>query len=246
MTGLILAAGRGSRMGKLTNEVPKCMMCLDGMPLLERQILSLKNGGCETVDLITGYKSDRLAGYGDHRYRNANWEKTNMVMTLTHASELLSRENVIVSYSDIFYSSETVAALADCQESIAISYDPNWQSLWEARFEDPLSDAETFKLDEAGNLVEIGGKTDAISEIEGQFMGLIKMTPAGWSKVQAYLGKLTDEDRARQDMTTLLSGLINTNIKIGTVPVKGPWGECDDAKDLALYTRWITDGSLVL
>ena len=40
-------------------------------------------------------------------------------------------------------------------------------------------DAETFRADASGRLLEIGGKTSEIEEIEGQYMGLLKFTPRG-------------------------------------------------------------------
>ena len=49
MHGLILAAGRGSRMGVLGDERPKCLVELEGRPLLERQVAALRRGGADSV-----------------------------------------------------------------------------------------------------------------------------------------------------------------------------------------------------
>ena len=45
-----------------------------------------------------------------------------------------------------------------------------------------------FRIDAAGELREIGGKTAKIEEIEGQYMGLLKLTPTAWSAVEELLG----------------------------------------------------------
>ena len=50
---------------------------------------------------------------------------------------------------------------------------------------DPLSDAETFRIDASGELLEIGGKTGKIEDIEGQYMGLLKFTPTAWTAVES-------------------------------------------------------------
>ena len=42
MKGIILAAGRGSRLGQLTDNLPKCLIKLDEETLLERQIKTFK------------------------------------------------------------------------------------------------------------------------------------------------------------------------------------------------------------
>ena len=84
----------------------------------------------------------------------------------------------ITSYSDIVYSVDTITKLINFSD-IVITYDPNW--LWQMRFNNPLSDAENFRLD-GDRLIEIGLKASSIEEIEGQYMGLLKFTPAGWLK----------------------------------------------------------------
>src|ERR1700733_14172244 len=104
-------------------------------------------------------------------FANARWAETNMVMSLATATPWLRTGPVIVSYADIFYQRNVVQALASAPGELVVAYDRRWRDLWSRRFTDPLSDAETFRLDEAGNLLEIGGKTKDIVEIEGQYMG---------------------------------------------------------------------------
>ena len=102
-----------------------------------------------------------------------------MVRSLLSAKTWLENYNCIISYSDIIYSNSAVEKLINCEGDLSISFDPNWKNLWEKRFESPLCDAETFKINNSGILTEIGGKAQTINEIEGQYMGLIKITPKG-------------------------------------------------------------------
>ena len=44
------------------------------------------------------------------------------------------------------------------------------------RFDDPLSDAETFRLNSSSEIIEIGNKPSSIEEIEGQYMGLMSFS----------------------------------------------------------------------
>ena len=60
MKGLILAAGRGRRMMSLTESVPKCLLEIDGKPLLQRQIEAMKEAGISEIAIVTGYKSNLL------------------------------------------------------------------------------------------------------------------------------------------------------------------------------------------
>lgn len=247
MHGLILAAGRGSRMGVLGDERPKCLVELDGRPLLERQVAALRRGGAESVGVVRGYRADRLRFPQLAYFDNPRWPETNMVMSLVAASEWLRSYTVIVSYADIFYRADVISGLSNTAGSIAISYDRRWRDLWARRFSDPLSDAETFRVDSSGRLLEIGGKTTRIEEIEGQYMGLLKFTPDGWSAVESLLGTLEAPVRDRLDMTGLLKRLIpNSTLNIATFATDGQWGEIDNPSDVQLYEKMIKTGGLML
>lgn len=244
MKAIILAAGRGSRLGPRTTDRPKGLVELGGKSLIARAIVSLTAGGCTDVALVTGYRAETLAELAETHFHNPRWAETNMVASLATADPWLQQEPVIVSYSDIFYTPETVRTLIAASGDVAITFDPEWRALWEQRSSDPLSDAESFKRDASGTLIDIGRKVTSFDEIEGQYMGLLKFTPAGWQQALAAIAEAPAPDRL--DMTSLLSRLIARNVAIKAVAKTGPWGECDQESDLALYERWLAEGRLVL
>ncbi|MDR3527153.1 MAG: phosphocholine cytidylyltransferase family protein [Rhizomicrobium sp.] len=246
MKALILAAGRGSRLGPRTADRPKGLVELGGKSLIARAITSLTDGGCSAIALVTGYRAETLAGLTETRFHNPRWAETNMVASLMTAEPWLQSEKVIVSYSDIFYTPETVRALAAAPGEIVVSFDPEWQTLWEERSSDPLSDAESFKRDDSGTLIDIGRRVTSFTEIEGQYMGLVKFSPAGWKKALAAIASLPAHEQDRLDMTSLLARLIAKDVAIATVAKIGPWGECDNESDLAVYERWLAQGVLTL
>jgi choline kinase len=204
---------------------------------------ALRGAGIDRIGVVRGYQAHLLAGRGLVAFDNPRWAETNMVASVACASAWLREEPVIISYADIFYSAGAVAALMATPGDIALAYDPDWQTLWSARFADPLSDAESFQLD-GDRVVDIGRRTTSLDEIRGQYMGLLKLTPAGWAAAETYLASLAPERRARLDMTSLLSGLIRAGHRVEGVSVPGPWGEVDSAGDLALYERLIDEGRL--
>jgi hypothetical protein len=75
------------------------------------------------------------------------------------------------------YSADAVRSLIDCLAPLAVAYDPAWLALWTRRFGDPLLDAETFRLDPSGHLLEIGNKPQRVEEVQGQYMGLLRFYP---------------------------------------------------------------------
>lgn len=233
---IILAAGRGSRMGELTAEQPKCFVHLHGRRLLDWQLEALRGAGIEHLALVRGYRGDCFDEPLTY-FENPYWQQSNMVRTLLAANDWLTAEDCVVSYSDIFYSAATVAALTLIDANLAIAYDPSWHELWSQRFADPLADAESFRLDASGNLATIGEHCQSIAEIEGQYMGLLKFTPVGWAQVRELLEQYSNEAVDRLDMTSLLRLLLQAGLPIAVSPVQGFWGEVDAASDLALYHR---------
>lgn len=236
MRAIILAAGRGSRMQNLTDERPKCLLELGGKTLLAWQLAALREAGIEQIAIVTGYRRELLAPAGLVEFHNARWASTNMVASLACAEEWLNADTCIVSYSDIFYDAVAVRLLMACAAPLAITYDANWLRAWQERFGDPLLDAETFRLAQDGALAEIGNKPKSVEEIEGQYMGLLRFTPAGWHEVAQLRSALTVAERDSMHMTGTLQRIIDAGrLPISAVRYDRPWGEVDSPGDLRRY-----------
>lgn len=244
MKAIILAAGRGSRMQSLTDEQPKCLVKLGGRHLIDWQTAALNHAGITDIGIVCGYRREAFSNAPYRLFENPDWKTTNMVSSLLCASEWLRQETCIVSYSDIFYPAEAVRDLSNTSADIVISYDVNWKDLWQKRMENPLDDAETFKRHENGTLIEIGKRPNSINDIQGQYMGLLKITPDGFSTISRYLETLSSEEVKKLDMTSLLGRLLDNKVRIHTVPFSGKWGEVDTVQDLETYQLMIAAGEL--
>ena len=231
-------------MGSLAEERPKCLIELGGRPLLEWQVAALRFSGVTEIAIVTGWRKELLERRATTTFHNARWAETNMVASLVCAAPWFEQTRCVVSYSDIFYSTGMVSALIAAESDIAVSYDPDWLALWSRRFPDPLSDAETFRADASGFVTAIGARATSVDRIEGQYMGLLSFTPAGWTAATAYLSTLAPAAIDRLDMTSLLRGLIGRGVAVRAVPIKGRWGEVDTPSDLAIYTDDLNRGLL--
>jgi len=235
MRAIILAAGRGSRMGGLTEEQPKCLTPFAGRTLLEWQLDALRAAAIRDIAVVRGYRAETINPAGCIWFENSDWASTNMVATLACACQWLVRDDCIVSYSDIVYHPSIVERLSLHPGEIVISYDEDWLPLWSERFENPLDDAETFRLRDQGRLRSIGARARTVTDIEGQYMGLLKISPAGWHRIESLLDNLPVEQRRRLDMTSLLQLLLKDGADIHTVPTRGRWCEVDSETDLRRY-----------
>ncbi len=242
MRGIILAAGRGSRMGAATDHAPKCETVLGGRPLIEWQMHAMRSAGVGRIAVITGYRREMLRKRADHEFFNARWADTQMVMSLAEAEEWLLDGPCVVSYSDIVYRVSVVERLMASEGYLAITFDALWEQLWAARFEDPLTDAESFEVDPHGELASIGRRAKSRSEIQGQYMGLLKFTPQSWQWVAELLRDMDPGVRDRLDMTSLLDRLLSSGRAVTTVRVEGGWCEVDNEKDLEVYKGYLARG----
>ncbi len=242
--GLILAAGRGSRLGPHTEARPKGMVALDGCSFIEWQLEAMRTAGIDEVFLVTGYRAEMLQALGLPTRHNPRWAETNMVASLLCAADLFDQP-VVVSYSDIVYDSAVVSKLLANDGDLGITYDRLWRDLWSRRFDDPLSDAETFRVDSQGLITEIGQRTDSYDDIQGQYMGLLRISPLGldWCR-EVMTGLASPEQKDTLDMTSLLQKLIGDGKPVAGIPVSGGWCEVDDAADLKVAEDLLAAGLL--
>jgi choline kinase len=124
----------------------------------------------------------------------------------------------------------------NCDDSLAITYDPNYLQLWKDRFINPIEDLESFRLNSKSEVLEIGNKISSFDQAEGQYMGLIKITPEIWCEIEAVLSNLSNEIFYTLDMTSLFNILLEKKIKIKAISIENEkWGEVDQLSDLNLY-----------
>ena len=233
---IILAAGRGSRMETMTLDRPKCLLEVGGKLLLHWQLQAMHANDIYEIGIVTGYRREMVATTGLFEFHNAHWAQTNMVASLECATQWLDEAPCIVSYSDIFYESSAIESLLRCSAPLAITYDPNWRTLWERRFGDPLCDAETFRLNADSTLADIGGRPLSLDDVEGQYMGLLRFEPEGWRELVRIRESLSPEERNHMHMTATLQRVIAANrLPIAAIPYFDEWGEVDSMHDLAVY-----------
>lgn len=239
MKAIILAAGRGSRLAERTKTIPKCMNKLWGRTLIDWQIDTLRQSNIHEIGIVVGYQAEKLKLDKVSIFENIHWEQTNVLKSLLSAREWLENSNCIIAYSDILYSKNIITKITKNQNDIVIPYKTNYLELWEQRFENPLIDLETFKLKEDQSLLlEIGNRTQNINEIEGQFMGLLKISAEGFNTIFKIVDLLSQDIINKLDMTGLLKILLENKIDIFTEASNEFWIEVDNVTDIELYESW--------
>lgn len=256
-TVIVLAAGRGTRLSPLTDNLPKCMVSLCGRPLVEWKVDIYKRLAFEKIVLAKGYYRDKLRIDGTVEVFNPDFASTNMVATLFCAEEHFGR-GFLLSYGDIIYNREIVEKVRIASGAVNVIIDTDWERYWRERCGDPLDDAETLKLDDSGRIVEIGKKPRSIDDIMGQYIGLLSFREEGIDAMREiyYREKTLFECEGRRGvtperdfpdiyMTDMLQALIDEGVEVRSVPTAGGWLEIDTLADYdiaAKYTRPEADG----
>jgi len=251
ITAVILAAGHGKRMGKITADSPKCMVTLAGRSLLDHQLAALRACGCDDIAIVTGHGAESVPVDGLQAFHNSDFSTTNMVATLFRARALMEApSDLLVVYGDIVFEPDIVRRVMACPAPLCIPSDIKWKAYWELRMADPLQDAETFRVDDSGFVTELGKKPSGYNDIEGQYIGMFKVR-ADWA---ARLPAIYDSmDRQRlwdgqtypdMYMTRFLQHLIDSGWRAEVVPVENGWLEVDTPEDLILYERLNAEGNL--
>lgn len=241
---IVLAAGTGSRLSPYTNTMPKCMVPLNGKPLLHYQLDVLNSLGIETKDIaiVGGYMQDAIVAPGIRQYRNDDYNTTNMVKTLFCAEEFMNdKEDLIIAYGDIVYESNVMAKVIDTAGDVVVAADLEWERLWTMRMSEPLEDAESFILDEHGYVRELGKKPKSKEDVEAQYIGLIKISASSVSFFRAFYHGMDrsamydNRSFPQMFMTSFLQCLIDNGWYVRPAFIRGGWIEIDTVSDLQAY-----------
>jgi choline kinase len=251
MKAIILAAGRGSRLQPYTKNCPKCLTDLGGMTLIDRQIRTLRDAGVQDIVIVTGYLNDMLVIEGTRQIHNPDWASTNMVESLFCAESEFG-DDIIVSYGDIVYEPRVLVPLIESRHDFSVVVDRQWRSYWEIRFENPLEDAESLRLDDEGCITDIGNAVIEIDRIQAQYMGLMRFRGQGVETLRAARENLKTASRpwmekrtiANAYMTDLLMEIILMEEKVHGIPVDGGWLEIDTVEDYQTAAAMIADKTI--
>src|SRR5262245_358034 len=180
MRPIIIGAGRGSRLGAETAEIPKTLVPVMGRPMLDWVLEALEAGGFRRRDVVfvCGYAEHVVrARYPDFTYvRNSDWENNNILLSLLYAREHLAG-GFVSSYADIVYEGAVLRKPVDSAHDIVLGCDTAWRRRYVKRSQHPETDAEKLEAD-GGRVVRLSRHIPS-EQAQGEFIGVMKLSAGG-------------------------------------------------------------------
>ena len=249
---ILIAAGRGRRLGAHTEEIPKCMVEVGGTPILGWIWRALAAVGVDELVVIRGYRGDVLESFvrqlvGADRcvfVDNTAWQTNNVLLSLAHARAHLDRATYL-TYSDIIFTPAVARAAAASPADLGLVIDRDFRSIYEGRTEHPLDEGEVADLDARGAVARVGKRALPVPEAIGEFIGLTKLSARGAELTGAALDRVAAAYVGREAepfqraasyrnayLTDLWQDLIDRGERLDPVLIDGQWREIDTGQDL--------------
>lgn len=121
MQAIILAAGMGRRLGEYTKDNTKCMVPVNGVPLIDRLLGQLSRLKLDRVVIVVGYEGGKLVKHIGELYTDLNIEfvenpvysRTNNIYSLWLAKDYLQQDDTILVESDLIFDDVLLNMLID-------------------------------------------------------------------------------------------------------------------------------------
>ena len=236
MQAIILAAGMGKRLGEYTKSNTKCMVPINGTPLIDRTIGQLSKLRLNRVVVVVGYEGRKLMDYlGSERnglkieyVNNPIYDKTNNIYSLALAEKQLQEDDTLLIESDLIYDDGMFDLLLK---------NPNPNLALVAKYESWM-DGTMVKIDQDNNIINFITKAAFdYDEVDSYYktVNIYKFSKE-FSRdkyvpfLEAYC-KAVGNNEYYENVLRIISFLSKSDLK--ALPITNEkWYEIDDKQDL--------------
>ena len=242
---VILAASRGSKLGDLTKDIPKCMIDIRGQPLLRRLASTFNQGNIKNITVVRGYKKETVNLPFIEYVDNDAYESTGEVSSLNAAIENLKNPSII-AYGDILFRHYILDQLLEAEGDIVLVVAALWRQKNpnpSSRTRDLVTCTEEFDSSYLGNEgVRLMNIAHDIPENEkhGEWIGLAKFSDVGIQKLREEIQKFSKSGGLETaSMTDLFERLLQSRSEIRVEYIAGHWLDVDNSGDLSEAQKFL-------
>lgn len=234
-TGIILAASRGDAFGELTANRPKCMLPINGEPVLQKLVRQLRAEGVQDISVVRGHAPEAVAIEGISYYDNERWSESGELGSLRCAREAIT-DRVLITYGDIVIKRYILRELLSSQAPLTIVVDASGsykESVGKTvdRVMATAPAPERYDEDERYLLEMSPSLTD--DDTHGEWIGMLYAHGHG----SRLLAQAIDDVLAREggellQMDAVLNRLVRAyEAKIRLLYIRGDWLDIDSVQD---------------
>jgi len=235
MKALILAAGFGSRLAPITDNLPKSLVPVNGKPILFKQIENLIANDITDITVISGYKADVLEKMVHENFpavkiiESVDYATTNNMYSAYIAKAAMNGEGFLMMNADVFFDPSVITALLADESDNAIVVDIGTYM------------EESMKVvEENGRLMRIA-KTITPEEALGASIDVYKFSAEG---AAAFFNKCAEYIDVRGEKKLWSEVALNDilpEVEFHACPLKGRWFEIDNHDDLRAAEELFAD-----
>ena len=244
MQAIILAAGMGTRIPQYTQDMPKCMIRINGKPLLEHTVTALKDAGVSKIAIGLGYKAHVIRDFVDKTFGNDGslsfeyvenpvYDETNNIYSLFLMKDIFARDDTLLLESDLIYDKDIIKELLALPAANAAALSP---------FEGWM-DGSCCLLDGEGHINGMVGKQDFHYEDAARYYKTVNIWKFSRDFINSiYLPFLSYyiSSYGRNEYYETVLKIVAGNIPdaLGSLVIPGDrWYEVDDIEDLSVAEK---------
>jgi phosphoenolpyruvate phosphomutase len=237
-SAIVLAASRGDELGELTEDKPKTMVSIRGVPILSHIVDAYNTVGIKNIAVVRGYKKEAVnlpnLAYVDNDEYAATGELGSLLKAL-QAKDSHDQE-IIISYGDVLFNSYIPQALLQEKEDFVIFVDSHWQEKTSYTRLGGFAECTAPNSRKAFNtqihLKQLGTAIPS-DRIHGVWMGFLKISATGASQLQELLPQLLAAPENRKaGMATLFQELLKQHQPIRVLYTVGHWLDINNFDDV--------------
>ena len=249
MKPIIIGAGRGKRLGNMTDDQPKCYVKVGDRRIIDWTLAAVASAGLNTPVFIGGYQIDRIqADFPQLTYcHNRDWRNNNILASLMHAENYMD-EGFVCAYSDILFSDAIVRDALDHPGHIVLCVDTRWRNRYADRSKHPEDDAEKVVIE--NDRVTRIGRDIPLEQAGGEYIGVARFSTDGARMFRAHYHRVRESFAGRPwrgakvfekaMLVLLFQDMIEEGVEIHMVPTLGRYIEIDTEEDHRLANDlWI-------
>jgi L-glutamine-phosphate cytidylyltransferase len=239
MEAVILAAGMGRRLNHHTTHIPKGLLHVAGLTLVERQIEQLRSAGVDRITIVVGHGADEVRrtvrAYPRLTFRfNPEYATANVIVSLALGIENVS-EDLILLLSDFVYDDAAFDPfLMPREEKVLLGIDGTFNC-----------GTEDMKVWHDGPVVVGVSKNDVAPGPRAKFTGISFFRRNAVEIVKKEVDRFLAAGERDSFYGDVIDSLIRRRLaSVGTVAMAGiPWAEINYENDLEVArSRFPTDG----